>query len=230
MSDLKSISIIEHDTVQTTVTNRLRKLILTQKVKPGERLVQDELAQQLGVSRTPVREAIRQLESENLVTILPYKGAAVSQVSANALEGIYQVRIALEMHASRLAIQQLKDKDVEVLRRIVADMRQALKQEDPEALLKSNQTFYEYFYKLAQQPEVFDLIMSYIDKSKRFRQQHFYDQTLALRTVTLHEDLVEMIAARDEAAVLNQTHKGLETVATELINSLKQESSSGKAS
>lgn len=223
MANVADISTIERDTLQTVVTNRLRKLILTQKIKPGERLVQDELAQHLGVSRTPVREAIRQLEAESLVTILPYKGAAVSQVSPEELEGIYHIRLALEIHASRLAFHNCQAINITVLRSFVHDMQKAFEQEDPEAIVDNNHAFYNYFYALAKQPKLFDLIMTYIDKSKRFRQQHFYDKTLAKRTIDLHRELVEILEAKDEESFLEHMQQGLQTVATELIESLKQE-------
>lgn len=223
MANVADISTVERDTLQTMVTNRLRKLILTQKIKPGERLVQDELAQQLGVSRTPVREAIRQLEAENLVTILPYKGAAVSQVSPEELEGIYHVRLALEMHASHLAFQNCQALNIKVLRSFVNDMQKAFEQKDPEAIVENNHAFYKYFYSLAKQPELSNLIMTYIDKSKRFRQQHFYDKTLAKRTIDLHSELVDLLEAKGEKRFLEHMQQGLQTVATELIESLNQE-------
>lgn len=208
---------IERDTFQTAATNRLRKLILTYQVKPGERLIQDDLANLLGVSRTPVREAIRQLETEGLITVLPYKGAIVSTVTAEEIEGVYQVRIALESHASRLAARNLQAKDLKVLRELLDEMRQAAHAGMPEASLDANRRFYCYFYSLAMQPRLFDLIVSHLDLSRRFRQQYFYFADFSSQTIHNHEFLLKLMKNGDEVRLADTVAAELQRVADQLL-------------
>lgn len=188
-------------TVQSEVTTALRKMILTYQLRPGERLVQDDLAKQLEVSRTPVREAIRQLETEGLVTILPYKGATVSVVTSEEIEEIYQVRIALESRASWLAMQHISPDDIQTLAAMVDTMRMAAERHDPEASLNINREFYIYFYTLAKQKRLFELIIKHIDLARRFRRQHFYDGNLSRDAVASHEQLITIIQTQNALAV-----------------------------
>ena len=204
-------------TLQSEVTTALRKMILTYQLRPGERLVQDDLAKHLKVSRTPVREAIRQLETEGLVTILPYKGATVSVVTAREIEEIYEVRIALECHASRLAMQHIKAADMDVLADSVAKMRRAIDLGDPETSLKVNREFYIYFYGLAQQSRLFDLILRHLDLSRRFRQQYFYVDSLSRAMVDSHVELLELMRANKVSEVSELIEQQLRKTIKELL-------------
>lgn len=180
----------EHNTIQTRVTNQLRKLILTNELAVGERIKQDELATQLGVSRTPVREAIRQLESEGLVKILPYKGAEVTGSSLEELEGVYQIRIALEAHATRLACRNINSEDIATLKENVHEMRKTFVESDPEKSLEINRDFYQYLFGLCGEPQLYQLAMSYLDKANRYRQQYFYHDEFSESTLLMHEELI----------------------------------------
>ncbi|MBR5318074.1 MAG: GntR family transcriptional regulator [Peptococcaceae bacterium] len=95
----------------------LRDAIVTQVLKPGERLMQVQLADEMGVSRTPLREAIRALELEGLVIVTPHKGAYVADVSMKDINEIYEVRSALEMLAVSLAVERITDKELDALER-----------------------------------------------------------------------------------------------------------------
>ncbi|MEM7735292.1 MAG: GntR family transcriptional regulator [Deinococcota bacterium] len=183
---------LQHDTLLTRVTNRLRKLILTNQIKAGERLKQDDIARLLGVSRTPVREAIRQLETEGLITTLPYKGAVVTRVSEEELEDIYQIRIALEARATRLACHNMTPKDIEVLEQIVANMHLESTEGRAEQSLQVNRQFYQYLFSLSNRPQLFELTMNYLDKANRFRQQFFYDESQQQHTVQVHVTLIAL--------------------------------------
>lgn len=208
-------------TLHSEVTAALRKMILTFQLRPGERLVQDDIAKHLKVSRTPVREAIRQLEAEGLVTILPYKGATVSVVTAKEIEEIYQVRIALESHASRLAMREIEDADIDVLAGIVAKMRKTVDLDEPETSLRVNREFYVYFYGLTRQTRLFDLILTHLDLSRRFRQQYFYFDSLSRAMVETHEHLLKLIRERKDLEVSNLIAQELQKTADELLRLIR---------
>ena len=222
MSDsLVSDISLNHNTVQDAVTNRIRSLILTRTFKPGDRLIQKELAAQLGVSRTPVREALHQLATEGLVTISPYRGAAVVEFAPEELEGIYHVRIALEGYASRLATSHITDEEIAGLKGIMSEMRVAFQERDPELMLDCNRRFYLHFYRATRQQRLYDMIVSHLDLSRQYRRLYFYLDHLYVSTIAEHEELVEAIEARDLDRVEQSARSSLEATLRGLITSLQ---------
>lgn len=114
----------DHDrsTLQYKVTTKLREVILTGHFEPGERLVQEEWASKLGVSRMPIREALHQLETEGLVKIEPRRGAIVTPISVSDIEEIYYLRALLEGEAVERSLPYLKEDDIEELEDIYNQM------------------------------------------------------------------------------------------------------------
>ena len=106
----------EYLPLRDVVFNTLRENILTGEMKPGERLMEIHLANRLGVSRTPIREAIRMLELEGLVTMVPRKGAEVAQISEKGLRDVLEVRQALDALAMELACERITEEEVRELR------------------------------------------------------------------------------------------------------------------
>ena len=114
----------DHDrtTLQFKVTRKLRELILKGEFKMGERLMQEEWAKKLGVSRMPLREALRQLEIEGLVRIEPRRGAVVTPISIEDIEEIYPLRALLEGEAVEQSVAFLAEEDFEDLEEIYTKM------------------------------------------------------------------------------------------------------------
>lgn len=122
----------EHDraTLQNKVTNKLREVILKGHFKMGDRLIQEEWATKLGVSRMPIREALIQLEKEGLVRIEPRKGAIVTPISVDDIEEIYQLRVLLEGEAVERSLPFLEAEDIEELEQLYNQMNALGKSED----------------------------------------------------------------------------------------------------
>jgi DNA-binding GntR family transcriptional regulator len=102
----------EKHTAQDLVLTSMRQAILTAALPPGMRLRQERLADLFGTSRIPVREALRALEYEGLVTSLPYRGFTVTELDADDVEEVYELRVLLETHAVRLAVPLITDDDL----------------------------------------------------------------------------------------------------------------------
>ena len=120
------IDMNEYLPLRDVVFNTLRQAILRGELKPGERLMEIQLAQRLGVSRTPVREAIRKLELEGLVLMIPRKGAEVAEITIKDLEDVLQVRAALEELAVRDACEKITEEQLKELRRSNAADRKSV--------------------------------------------------------------------------------------------------------
>ena len=115
MSDLK-MSIDEYLPLRDVVFKTLRQAILKGDLAPGERLMEIQLANQLGVSRTPIREAIRKLELEGLVIMIPRRGAEVAKITEKDLKDVLEVRTSLEELAIGLACERITDEKIERLK------------------------------------------------------------------------------------------------------------------
>src|SRR5205807_1901376 len=109
-------------TAQDVVLTAMREAILTAALPPGTRLRQEKLAQMFGTSRIPVREALRALEYEGLVASLPYRGFTVTELDADDIEEVYDLRILLEGHAVRLAVPLMTDEDLQILQGLYSEM------------------------------------------------------------------------------------------------------------
>ncbi|MCP2033904.1 DNA-binding GntR family transcriptional regulator [Planomicrobium sp. HSC-17F08] len=143
---MENIRLTEQDraTLQFKVTTKLRELILKGEFKMGERLMQEEWAQKLGVSRMPLREALRQLEVEGLVRIEPRRGAVVTPVSTEDIEEIYQLRALLEGEAVVKSLPFLDEEDIRELEAIYGKMLQLKADEtDMESYMRLNTEFHQ---------------------------------------------------------------------------------------
>lgn len=129
---------VRHQLVET-----LRRAILEFHFKPGDRLVERELCELTGVSRTSLREALRQLETEGLINIIPNRGPVVTSVSREEAREIYELRAVLEGSMGRWFAQRASDKQVKQLREALQDFRKAVQRANPRDLITSKSAFYK---------------------------------------------------------------------------------------
>lgn len=128
------------------VSDILRKEIVEMRLRPGQRLVERELIERLGVSRTTIREALRQLAAEGLVRTIPQKGAIVAVPSWKEAAEVYEVRALLEGAAAREFAERASDEQVAALKRALADAERFAKADDPGGMLAAKGAFYEVFF------------------------------------------------------------------------------------
>ena len=147
------------------VTNRLREAIVSGLLQPGDRLMQEELAERLGVSRMPVREALRRLEAEGLVVLQPYRGALVANLSSTELQELYELRIALETLALRFGIPAMDVQDFETMEVTLAQMDL---ETDSANWLDLNTTFHTLLYQSAGRKLLHEHIENLRNKSDRY--------------------------------------------------------------
>jgi DNA-binding GntR family transcriptional regulator len=135
--------------------DRLREAIFRGELEPGQRLDEHALAELWGVSRTPVRSAIRILAAESLIELHPHRGAVVNELSPDELEEIYLVRGMLEGMAARLAAPKMDEERVETLRSILVEMDAT---PDPDLWLALNNRFHHTIYQAANRPRLLSII------------------------------------------------------------------------
>lgn len=143
-------------TAQDLVIETMREAILHGIVAPGARLRQEDLAEAFGTSRIPVREALRALEYEGLVTSEPHRGFTVMPLDADDIEEVYELRILLESHAVRLAIPMMTDEDLTDLEVLFQAMQSA---PSPDEQLVARERFYVRLYSITARPRLVGLIV-----------------------------------------------------------------------
>jgi DNA-binding GntR family transcriptional regulator len=213
---------VSRRTVQDSVFARLRSMILSRSLKSGEKLNQSELAERLGVSRTPIREALYQLSAEGFVTFSPHKGASVADFSLEELREIYAVRIPLESYAAYLAVPRLVRADLDRLKELVDRMRFMYQRGDRPRLLEVNREFYSVLYRAAGRRRLYEMIMTHLDLAGIYRRMAFTLDSQYETTVSDHEILLQALGRRDGEAVERLTRQGLEKTAADLIGFLEQ--------
>jgi len=156
-------------TLQGIVYDTIRDAILSGRYQPGQRLIADELAREVGVSRMPVREALHRLEATGLVTLTPHRGAVVNEVSEAEIIEIYHIRAVLDGLATRLAAPHLGKPDYNRLNASLGEMAEAAKGKDLDRVLRVNRDFHQRIWQAARAPRLHSLLENLYDASQRFR-------------------------------------------------------------
>jgi DNA-binding GntR family transcriptional regulator len=152
------------------VARRLREAIVGGRYAPGERLRQEEIASEMGISRVPVREALRQLETEGLVTLAPHAGATVAQLDPRDLDEIYAIRIALEPMLIAESAPRLDASQLEHLRDLVAGIEGAV--DAPERWLDLDRRFHVDSFAAAPMPQAQELAQGFWNRTQHYRRAH----------------------------------------------------------
>lgn len=201
----------KYRTMQEIAHDAIRDGILTGRHAPGQRLIADDLAKELGVSRMPVREALHRLEVAGLVTIAPHRGAVVSELSETECIEIYHVRAVLDGLATRLATPNLSEADHARLTALLAEMEAGVEAKDPQRVLNVNREFHTLIWIAARAPRLRDLLENLYDASQRFRNMSVLIPGRLDQITHEHRLIVEALARGDAAAAeryANEHHEG----------------------
>lgn len=178
----------------------VRELVMAQKVPPGSLLREGQLAHDLGVSRTPVREALRRLQAENLLSYLPHVGYRVSDLDSSMLEDLYLIRSLLEGLAARLAAQRSTRVDVAELEELLERMKEANSSGKDALLVELNDAFHAAVAHASGSSALESMLRSIADVFKRYRHAAIADPPRRRASSVEHHTVAAAIAARDERA------------------------------
>lgn len=196
MADV-ALEAIERESVTEKVTAALRTYIISGVLKPGTRLVESQLAEQLHVSRAPVREAFRVLEPEGLVVSKPGKGTFVAEISVDDVIEIYTLRSVLERLAVRLAVERITKEDLAQLSHILERMEEAASRHDAGRILELSWAFHEAIWKLSGHRRLQEILSNMIGPIRMIRalKAEAYD---ALPDIPMkHVELLEALSSGD---------------------------------
>ena len=194
--------------LRDVVFHTLRRAIMQGDLKPGERLMEIKLANRLGVSRTPIREAIRMLELEGLVTMIPRKGAQVAEITEKDLKDVLEVRIGLEELAVKFVCQRINRQQLEELHRAARSFEEAVRSEDLTRLAEADVNFHDLIYKATGNERLVQLLNNIREQMYRYRVEYLKDEEIRSSLIQEHNQLWEALKDRDEkkAARITQEH------------------------
>ncbi len=192
----KNISeiIASHRTLREKVAALLREAIIQQKIKPGERITELEIASRYGLSRTPIREAFRQLESEGFLKIVPRKGAIVAELNEKDIQDFYEIKAVLEGYAARIAAERITDAEIVQLERLNRKMKECAAKMDVAGLTKNHNEFHNFILELCGNDKITAVVSNLVQQFLRFR--FFVSSSSCLNK--MHSDHDKIVAALKE--------------------------------
>lgn len=197
MKDI-SLKMDEYLPLRDVVFNTLRNAILTGELSPGERLMEIKLADKLGVSRTPIREAIRKLELEGLVVNTPRKGAEVANISAEDLRDVLEVRRSLEVLAISLACEKMTDEALELLYENIDAFKHSIDAKATSDIASVDVTFHDIIYKSTGNNRLIQILNNISEQMYRYRFEYIKNKESWNRLVEEHMNIYEAIKNRDK--------------------------------
>ncbi len=156
-------------TLREKIVEYIKDAVVSGRLKPGERVPEQEIAEALGISRTPIREAFRQLESEGFISITPRKGAVVSPITDKDVTEFYEIKSLLEGYAARLACPKFSDKDLAGIEAINKKMHRCSERGDVKGFFKLDNEFHDIFLRACGNSRLYTLVHQIVAQFERFR-------------------------------------------------------------
>jgi len=201
MSKDITATINEYLPLRDVVFQTLRQAILRGELEPGERLMEIHLAERLGVSRTPIREAIRKLELEGLVVMIPRRGAVVASITEKDLKDVLEVRRTLELMAGAVACDRITKELLEELKQAADDFSRVLRSEDVTKQAAADVRFHEIIYMATDNQRLISILNNLRDQMYRYRLEYLKDKDSHEQLRREHENIYESIKNGDKEAV-----------------------------
>lgn len=190
------VNMNEYLPLRDVVFNTLRQAILKGELEPGERLMEIHLADRLGVSRTPIREAIRKLELEGLVVMVPRKGAEVAKISEKSLRDVLEIRRSLDELAIELAIQRMTEEDMQKLIDAQEVFRKAVQDGDAMTIAECDEGYHDVIYNATGNPRLVQILNNLREQMYRYRLEYIKDADKRQILVVEHDQILKAVQER----------------------------------
>ena len=194
-----TLDVIKPNSLRQRVASALREAIVTYQFKPGDRILEEEIARQMEISRGTVREALRQLEHEGLVVSYPYRGTEVADISSEEVRDIlFPIRLVLEQYAFAKVMPRLEDTDFEPLAAIIGQMEDAVAKSDPIGIVDLDIAFHKYIIAQAKIPHLEQIWNSITPRMRVFFFRNSSTHESLDELVTEHRELLDALRSRDQ--------------------------------
>ena len=196
--------------LRDVVFQTLREAILQGRLKPGDRLMEIQLANQLGVSRTPIREAIRMLEQEGLAITVPRKGAQVAKMSEKDMEDVLETREVLDSLAVSKACERMTSEELENLKAARDRFEAAVNKGDTREIAEADVAFHDVIYRASNNPKLVNILYNLREQMYRYRLEYIKDNSVYDTLIQEHRALVNGFEKKDRAFLVETMHTHLQ--------------------
>ena len=195
----------EYLPLRDVVFQALRQAIITGEFAPGERLMEIKLADKLGVSRTPVREAIRMLELEGLAVTIPRRGAEVAKMTEKDMEDVLQIRRCLDELAVSLACEKMTSGQLEQLAVELKHFEESIESRDVKQIAEADVAFHDAIYMAADNSKLMTLLNNLREQMYRYRVEYLKDESAYPKLIEEHQRIYDGLSRKDKDFVVKAT-------------------------
>ena len=219
---LEPIKLDSYQPLRETICETLREAIRTGVLEPGERLMEVQLAEELGISRTPVREAIRKLEQEGYVIMMPRRGTYVSDVSVRDVKEIFEIRSALEALSTGLAARRIEPDELEKLQNLLVDIEGYIDSGDIDKIVETDIKFHGLLYQVSRNERLVGIVNNLKEQLARFRTLSMSYPGRLQETLDEHREMVEAIADGDVSGAREAAERHMERAEETLLKAMRK--------
>ncbi len=219
---LSKVNLNDYKPLREVIFNTLREAIIVGELRPGERLMEVQLADKMGVSRTPVREAIRKLELEGLVNMVPRKGAQVADLSVKDIMNVLEVRASLDGLATALSAQRITDDEIKELKHVLSQFINNVEKENLPGIIKKDVEFHDIIYRSSRNEKLIQISNNLREQVHRFRVIYLKDYISTKDIMNEHMEIYDAIASKDPQEALGLAQKHIKNQEVTIVNSIKK--------
>ncbi|MDD3853582.1 MAG: GntR family transcriptional regulator [Syntrophomonadaceae bacterium] len=220
---LQPVDLDSYKPLRELVLEAIREAIISGALKPRERLMEIQLAEELGVSRTPVREALRKLELEGFIVMVPRKGAYVADLTFKDIADVFEIRAALEGLAAGMAAERITEEELEEMERLLAIKAEAIAHNDMEKLIEVDTKFHEAIYQASRNERLTAIINNLREQIQRYRTTTLSFPGRSKQSLDEHRLLVEAIQSRNSQLARQVAQEHIENAENSMIEALKKD-------
>ena len=213
MTDNLTLNMDAYLPLRDVVFNTLREAILKGELKPGERLMELQLASKLGVSRTPIREAIRMLEQEGLAVTVPRRGAEVAKMTEKDMQDVLQVREALDELAASIACECITQEELEQLEQAMYDFEEAVHTQNIKRIADTDMVFHDLIYQATRNPKLVMILNNLREQMYRYRVEYLKDEKNYPVLLKEHREIFQGFVERNKELVTDSMRRHVENQA-----------------
>ncbi len=210
-----------HLTLRERIVEFVKEAIIKGRLKPGERVPELDLAERFGISRTPIREAFRQLESEGFITFTPRKGAIVSPITDKDVIEFYAIKGLLEGYAAKMACCKIGDREIQNMKNLNSQMTRCAEKNDVKNFFKLDNQLHDVFLKRCGNDKLYTLIHTIVQQFERFRRTALSLPGRMQSSIKQHTEIIEAFKKREvdlvERLVKANAEMGGELLAQEIL-------------
>lgn len=218
---LSKVNFNDYKPLRDVIFNTIREAIIAGELKPGERLMEVQLADKMGVSRTPVREAIRKLELEGLVEMIPRKGAHVAEVSVKDIMDVLEIRASMDGLATALAAKRITPEEIKELKHVYSQFVTNVEKENVNGTIKKDAEFHDVIYRASRNDKLLQISNNLKEQVQRFRVIYLKGFGSTGDIIKEHEQIIEAITTKNPEMAQKIAYEHIRTQEETIIKALR---------